>query len=80
MVKITIKLFGTLHSYCKGYKHTSGMNLETDSEIKVRQVIEQLEIPVSQIGIVTINGKLAKAEDTVLEGAEVKLFQPLAGG
>ena len=79
-MKITVKLFGTLRSYCKRYKHTSGIELETDSEIKVSQVIEQLKFPVSQVGIVTINGKLVKAEDTVPEGAEVKVFQPLAGG
>lgn len=79
-MKITVKLFGTLRSHCKGYKHVSGIELKTDSKISVSQVIEKIGLPASQVGIVTINGKLVKACDSVPENSEVKVFQPLAGG
>lgn len=42
-------------------------------------MIKLLKFSVSQIGIATINGKPVKAEDAVLEYAEVKVFLLLAG-
>ncbi len=79
-MKITVKLFGTLGSHYQGYQHTLGIELDTDSSIRVKRLISLLKLPVKQVGIVTINGKLAKAEDVIPDTAEVKVFQPLAGG
>ena len=79
-MRITVKLFGTLGSHYQGYQHAHGIELDTDSNIRVKHLISLLKLPVKQIGIVTINGKLAKAEDIIPDIAEVKLFQPLAGG
>ena len=77
---ITIKLFGTLRSYYSGYKHTSGIELKIDSKTEVKQVIKQLGLSATQVGIVTIDGKIARADDFIPENSEVKVFQPLAGG
>ena len=77
---ITIKLFGTLQSYYAGYEHSSGIELKIDSKLQVNGIIELLGLPVNQIGIVTIDGKLAKAQDFVSKNSEVKVFQPLTGG
>lgn len=79
-MQITVKLFGTLGSHYQGYRHAHGIETSTDSNIRVKHLISLLELPVKQIGIVTINGKLAKAEDIIPDTAEVKIFQPLAGG
>lgn len=79
-MKITVKLFGTLGSHYQGYHHTHGIELDMDSSIRVKRLISLLKLSVKQIGIVTINGELAKAEDVIPDTAEVKIFQPLAGG
>ena len=79
-MRIFVKLFGTLGSHYQGYQHTHGIELNTDSIIRVKRLISLLKLPVKQIGIVTINGKLAKVEDIIPDTAEVKIFQPLAGG
>jgi len=79
-MKMTVKLFGTLRSHYPEYDHGAGIELESDSKIRVNQVIEELGLPVKQIGIVTINGNLSKAEDIVPDNSEVKVFQTLAGG
>lgn len=79
-MRITVKLFGTLGSHYPGYQHTHGIDMNTDSNIRIKHLISLLELPVKQIGIVTINGKLAKAEDIIPDTSEVKIFQPLAGG
>ncbi len=79
-MRITVKLFGTLGSHYQGYQHTHGIELNTDSSIRVKRLIKLLKLPVKQVGIVTINGKLAKAEDVIPDTAKVKVFQPLAGG
>jgi len=79
-MKITVKLFGTLRSHYPGYDPGTGIELELDSKTQVSRVIKELGLPVKQIGIVTINGKLSKAEDIVPDNSEIKVFQPLAGG
>lgn len=77
---ITVKVFGTLGNHCPGYDHSAGMKIPLKDNMTVRGLIEYLALPVRQVGIVTINGKLAKADQPIPFGADVKIFQPLAGG
>ncbi len=79
-MEMNVKLYGTLRSQYPGYNHESGIVLESDSEMNVRELIERLGLPKKKVGIVTINGKLVKTEDRVPNSSKVKVFQPLAGG
>jgi len=78
--QVKIKLYGTLGSHYPGYEHSKGIILEINPGIGVKALIDLLELPAKKIGIVTINGKLATAEDCIPENAEVRIFHPLAGG
>lgn len=77
---ISIRLYGTLGQYVAGYDHTKGISLNIESEIRVSDLIDRLGIPVKGVGIVSINGKLSKADDVLPADSQVKIFQPLAGG
>lgn len=79
-MKVRVKLYGTLSKACQGYDPATGIDLEVSEETRVRDVMEMVNVAAVSIGIVTINGKLVKADAKIIEGDEVKFFQPIAGG
>ncbi len=79
-VRARIKLLGTLPSHFSGSYPASGIEVNLPDNATVAAMVEILSIPKERFGMVTINGRLARAVDTVPDGAEVKFFQPIAGG
>ncbi|MCP4576127.1 MAG: MoaD/ThiS family protein [Deltaproteobacteria bacterium] len=79
-VKARIKLLGTLPSYFAGSYSASGIEVTLPDNATVAAVVEILGIPKERLGIITINGTLARAFDSIPDDAEVKLFQRIAGG
>ncbi|MFU8793983.1 MAG: hypothetical protein ACNA7Z_01240 [Dethiobacteria bacterium] len=77
-MQITLHLKGPLKKY--------GDNIEPlmveleHAQVKLREIIEQLEIPASSISFIQINGEKSDP-DTVLTGGEVVVVNPrVAGG
>jgi sulfur carrier protein ThiS len=54
--------------------------MEIPDDTRIKDLNDILNIPRVSIGMVAIDGKLAKAGDRITEGAKVKLFQPISGG
>jgi sulfur carrier protein ThiS len=79
-LKVRIKLYGTLPKYYSDYDLTSEMEINIPEDSRVRDLIEIMGNSRTTIGMVVIDGKLAKAGDRITEGAEVKFFQPISGG
>jgi len=79
-VKARIKLLGTLPSHYSGSYSASGIEVNLPDNATVATVVETIGIPKERLGIVTINGRLARAFDSIPEDAEVKFFQTIAGG
>ncbi len=79
-MKARIKLLGTLPSHYSGSYSASGIEVNLPDNATVATVVETIGIPKERLGIVTINGRLAKAFDSIPEDAEVKFFQTIAGG
>ena len=79
-MKVRIKLYGTLRRYYSCYDTTLGIEMEIPDDMRVKDLNDILNIPRASIGMVAIDGKLAKAGDRITEGAEVKFFQPISGG
>ncbi len=79
-MKARIKLLGTLPSHYSGSYSASGIEVNLPDNATVATVVETIGIPKERLGIVTINGRLAKAFDFIPEDAEVKFFQTIAGG
>jgi hypothetical protein len=79
-VKARIKLLGTLPSYFSCSYSASGIEVSLPDNATVASVVEVLGIPKERLGIVTINGRIAKSFDSIPDGAEVKFFQTIAGG
>ena len=79
-MKVRLRLFGTLPAHYPGIYPDSGLIVEISEKTTVAELVERVELSQEYVAIVAINGMLAKAEDILPDGAEVKFFQPLNGG
>ncbi|MGA6924148.1 MAG: hypothetical protein WBY88_00625 [Desulfosarcina sp.] len=79
-MRVQIKLLGTLPSHFPGSYPASGIEVELPDNASVADMVATTGIPEARLGIVTVNGRLAKAADSIPDNAEVKLFQKIAGG
>lgn len=74
-MRITVKLFASFRA---------GRFLRDEREVaagtRVADVADGLDIALSEIGIIMINGRHADAEDELAEGATLSLFPLLGGG
>lgn len=80
MPNLTVKLFGTLPQAVKRYDSSQGMVITVPHGTTVAGLIQILDLEVRQVGMVSLNGALVASDRELEEGAELKLFQPIAGG
>jgi len=79
-MKVCVKLFGTLPKYYPGSYPDSGLMVEIFENTSVAELLQFIGLPQEKVAIVAIDGMLAKGEDVVPDGAEVKFFQSFTGG
>jgi sulfur carrier protein ThiS len=79
-MKITVKVHGTLMKYIADYDHEKGLVLEFPDDTDAAALIEHLGIPKARVGMMTVNGHQVKSDGILLDGAIVKVFQPIFGG
>ena len=79
-MKTRVKLLGTLPSHYSGRYSAAGIEVSLPKNATLADLVEIIGIPLQRLGIITVNGSLAKAGDLVPESAEVKFFQRIAGG
>lgn len=80
MAKVIVKLYGTLRKKIDHYDTAKGIDVEMRDGVSVADLVAHLGIPESKIGFVLANGRIVKAGNAVEDGAEIKIFQPIAGG
>jgi sulfur carrier protein ThiS len=76
---VHVKLFRTLPQYYPGHSPQSGLDVEISEDICVAELLDLVQVTQEQVAIVSINGRLANANNTIPDNAEVRLFQPLSG-
>ncbi len=79
-MKVTVRLFGTLGKEFPDHDPLSGFELEIPKDAKVGDLIDQLDIPKSNIGLVSVQGRLVKADKTLKKGDFIRIYQPIFGG
>jgi sulfur carrier protein ThiS len=79
-IQLTVKLYGTLGKRIPGYNPETGCAVLLAQPATVADLIDQLGIPSRSIGIVSVNGRLAKKTDRLPDQALVKVFHPISGG
>ena len=77
---IKVFLSSTLRRSVSGYDPVKGINLTENREITVKDLCKKINVPVNNVKIVIIDGKI-ESTDYILKGNErVGLFPPLGGG
>ncbi|MBW1790213.1 MAG: MoaD/ThiS family protein [Deltaproteobacteria bacterium] len=79
-MKIRVKLFGTLKRHISGYDPVHGLEVEIPDGAKVKDLLSRLEIQQKETPIVTVNHRIVKTEEKLIDGSEVNLIQQVSGG
>lgn len=78
-MKITLEVFGSLRQHLTGYDREQGLEVEVSEGTKLSGLFAQLNLPVSDGNMVTVDGRLAEEDEPLTHGASV-LVLPYAGG
>lgn len=79
-VQVTVKLYGTLDRYVTAYNPETGHAVQLSGPATVAQLIDQLGIPRKTVGLVSVDGRVARHSDSLPDRALVKVFHPIFGG
>ena len=79
-MKIAVKLFGTLGKRFAPYDPQRGMKVTLPEGSRVRDLLGHLEIPESSGGVATMEGRIVKPEEGLIDGATVHILQAGSGG
>ncbi|UCF92789.1 MAG: MoaD/ThiS family protein [Desulfobacterales bacterium] len=74
--QIQIKLFATLQKFSPDSAH----NYSIESGITIRNLIEQLDIPVEKAKLIFVDGIKADLTSTLQGGERIGIFPPVGGG
>ena len=79
-MKIKVKLFSILRRYEPSNGSDHERIVQFDEQVKVKDVIEELKISSSDVGIILINGIHKDANAILQDGDELAIFPSVAGG
>ncbi len=79
-MKVKVRLFGTLGNKFPDHDPLHGFEIEIPADASVGDLLDQLDIPKSKIGLVSVQGRLVKADKTLIQGDFIRIFRPIFGG
>ncbi len=74
-MELEIKLFASLRKFNPELER-----IEVDDGTTVRELLDKVGIPPSEVAIVLVNGRHAKLDQPLHDGETVAAFPPIAGG
>ena len=79
-MKVKILLFGVLGMKLPEWASPEGVEIELPDDSTASDLLKYLKIPEDWGPAVTIDSRLLKNEDPVLDGSEIRIFQAVHGG
>lgn len=79
-MEIKVRLYGTLGKGVPGHDPVNGLMLDLPEGSSINELIELLKIPRKKVGIISIDGNLAKDTRVLSAGNFVRLYRPIFGG
>jgi sulfur carrier protein ThiS len=79
-MKIRVKLFGTVTKHFPTYKSEHGVVVEIPEGSSVAELIANLGITKSKVGIITVEERVVQADYKLRDGTSVHIYQPISGG
>lgn len=80
MIKVTVKLYGTLPWRFQGYDPEKGIRLEFAQGARVTELTSRLNLTPQDTGVVALDGRVATPQDALYDGAQIRIFQMAHGG
>jgi molybdopterin converting factor small subunit len=77
---LKVLLAATLRKCVPGYDAAAGVALEIRSGVCVRDVAENLKIPLEDVRVIMVNGAAATWETPLQPDDRVAFFPPVGGG
>jgi len=79
-MKVKVRLFGTLGKKFPDHDPLDGFEIEIPEDANVGDLLDQLEIPKSRIGPVSVEDHLVKADKILKPGDFIRIYRPIFGG
>jgi sulfur carrier protein ThiS len=79
-LKLNIKIYGTLSRSFDGYDHLSGLEVVLPDEAFIHDLLSYLNLSPERLGMIYMDGKVLNKKSRLKDGAQIKIFQPIAGG
>ena len=79
-MEIKVRLYGALGKGIEGHDPLNGLTLDLPEGSTVMDLIEHLKVPRKKVGIISIDGSLAKDTRVLSAGNFVRLYRPIFGG
>lgn len=80
MAVFTLVLSSSLRKYVEGYDPYTGKEAEFVPPATVKDIVEQLGIPVNEVSIIMVNNAHATMDTKVSDKCRLALFPPVGGG
>ena len=80
MMKVKVRLFGTLSQKFPGYDPEKGIEVEIPDGARVKDLLAHLGIPEAKGGVAAVEGVILHLDDPVKDGSSVHLLQSVYGG
>jgi molybdopterin converting factor small subunit len=77
---VEVYLSAILRASVPGYRPEVGLVVEYTQACTVRDIAQNLSLPMEAVKIALINGKRVKLDDPVADGDRVSLFPAIGGG
>ena len=79
-MKVTLEVFGPLRQHLPGYAPERGLTIEIPAGTRLSGLFAQLNLPVSESNMVTVDGHLAEEDEPLTHGASVLVLPYVGGG
>jgi sulfur carrier protein ThiS len=79
-MKISVKFYGTLGNYMAGHDPVDGMVVDIPEGSTAKDLIDFLGIPRKKMGIISVDGNLAKKTQRLQCDNFVRIYPPIGGG
>ena len=77
-MRVHVRLFGDFRHFLR---ETDGhATLDVAEGTTVRDVLDRVQVPVTHVGLVSVNREMVPVETVLGDGDAVDVFSPLGGG
>ena len=80
MLKVTVKLYGTLSSCFDDYSHQNGIDVNIRDKACIDDLLVHLNIEPAGVGMIFVDSVHADKTTLLKNNSQIRIFQPVFGG